>query len=290
MMIIRLSGGLGNQLFQWAFGQGLGASLNAEIKYDPTDLSTDQLRNFELHQIIDSIEIASDEEIKTNRRESNQFELFRRKINTIFSPYFRRNIICEQTYLFDENLLKKANRNAYFEGYWQNEKYFNFIRGKILEQITFPQSNNPAFQELKTKFSNENITSIHVRRGDYAKNPRLLNIHGLCSAEYYQKAISLIKSKSPETTFFVFSDDIEWCKKNLSDSVNLNFVDSTSSMFEDFELLSLSTHNITANSSFSWWGAWLNENPDKLIVSPKDWFQNTQIDFSELVPQNWIKI
>ncbi|MFT4599938.1 MAG: hypothetical protein ACI857_000105 [Arenicella sp.] len=290
MIIIKLYGGLGNQLFQWAFGKALSNKQGTNVKFDTSSYLSDDLRNFELSNLIGDVQIASDREIKESRKENNPAALLNRKVRSAVLPYYKRDIVCEKTYLFDEELLEKANPKGYFDGYWQNAHYFESMSPEILKMIRFPSSHNKIFLDLRKEFQRNDITSIHVRRGDYANHPELLKIHGLCSAEYYSKAISIIQEKQPNSTFYVFSDDIDWCKLNLTSSADLKYIDGTETMYEDLELLTLASNNITANSSFSWWGAWLNQNESKTIISPIKWFDQATIDFSEIVPKSWIKI
>ncbi|MDD2505652.1 MAG: alpha-1,2-fucosyltransferase, partial [Bacilli bacterium] len=133
--------------------------------------------------------------------------------------------------------------------------------------------------------------SLHVRRGDYVLNSTTNKVHGTCGINYYNKAIDIVTKENPEAVFFVFSDDCDWARNNLKINHEKYFIDfnGKENCHEDIRLMSLCKHNIIANSSFSWWGAWLNNNKNKIVVAPKKWF-NVKINTKDLVPENWIKI
>jgi hypothetical protein len=177
----------------------------------------------------------------------------------------------------------------YFDGYWQNEKYFVDIREELLETFKIADTPSEPCSSYMDMIKRKNAVSIHIRRGDYAENPKVKKIHGVLSRDYYTEAIRLIKQQKPEPVFFFFSDDIEWCKLNLPESGV--FVENTSDL-EDLYLMSLCKNNIIANSSFSWWGAWLNEDPEKIVVAPRQWFADTGLNeiASEICPSSWIRL
>ena len=132
--------------------------------------------------------------------------------------------------------------------------------------------------------------SLHIRRGDYLSDLKVSKVHGMCDIEYYQKAISYLSSRIQDPVVYVFSDDIEWCKKNLGFLKNKVFIDNTKTAIEDLELMRNCDHNIIANSTFSWWGAWLNENDDKIVVAPRKWFFSERMQHLTPVPTEWMKI
>lgn len=137
-----------------------------------------------------------------------------------------------------------------------------------------------------------NAVSLHVRRGDYVSNLTINQFHGTCSLEYYNQAIAQIAKKVETPHFFVFSDDPEWVKSNLKIDYSITIVDHNNAdkNYEDIRLMSLCKHHIIANSSFSWWGAWLCRNPNKIVIAPLKWFNDKSINTTDLIPDGWIKI
>jgi hypothetical protein len=176
----------------------------------------------------------------------------------------------EKGYAFDPELFYLCSDGVDLDGYFQTEKYFKHIKDKILNDFTF---------KFIPNLPTENYISIHVRRGDYLHQT---NHHPVCDVEYYNEAISLINENLPK---IIFSDDIEWCK----DNIKADFYSENTKNYEDLYLMTRAKHNVIANSSFSWWGAWLNQNPDKIVVAPKNWFGPgyAHLDVSDLIPEEW---
>lgn len=267
MIIVRIVGGLGNQMFQYAFAKALQQK-GFNVKID-----TSKFKTYTLHggYHLDKYNI----DLKT----SGFFP-------TLFSILKIRKNVKEKSLLFDENLTKLQG-NEYVKGYFQTEKYFENIRGVLLEQFTLnahlSDSTNTYVEAIKKQ---SNTCALHVRRGDFISDLKANSVHGTCDLEYYKKAIKFIKKTQDQLKFYVFSDDIDWAKENLEIS-NATFIDHKCKPHEDLFLMSLCNHNITANSSFSWWGAWLNKNKNKTVIAPKKWFVNK---VNEVACKNWIKI
>ena len=192
----------------------------------------------------------------------------------------------EKSLLFDENLLKLKG-NEFVKGYFQTEKYFFEIRDILINQFTIKQQLSQAAKayvnEIHTKTTS---CSIHIRRGDFVSDEKASIVHGTCNLTYYKKAIDFFTSKFEKPHFFIFSDDISWSKENLK-ITNATYIEYKSIPHEDIFLMSLCNHNITANSSFSWWGAWLNQNKDKVVISPKKWLVDKE---NEVACKNWIQL
>lgn len=203
--------------------------------------------------------------------------------------------VLKETFLdLSKNLssFQNAVPPVYLDGYWQNEAYFLDIKNLIFQEFSFKNKPSDTNQKLIEKMGNSNSVSISIRHGDYLTNPRTHNFHGVCSLKYYLTCIEKIKDQIKNPLFFVFSDDLEWAKKNLPDNGTLIFVRNnvgTSFYYEDLKLMSLCQHNIIANSTFSWWGAYLNQNPLKIVLAPKPWIKAKPNDPS-IIPANWIEI
>ena len=192
---------------------------------------------------------------------------------------------------YDDRVLSQKG-NVYLDGSWQSEKYFIDIRDTILKDLTVkspPSERNLAvLQEIKKK----NSVVVHIRRQDYVNNPKTLEFHGSCSLEYYKKCIAMMCERVPDPTFFIFSDDPAWVEQNIKfgqPSVYINHNGKENGQ-EDLRLMSNCSHFIIANSSFSWWGAWLSTNRDKIVMVPTPWIRNKGMKVKDLIPPNWIQV
>lgn len=290
MIISQLKGGFGNQLFQYAAALALARNCNVEVKVDVSELrKPDELigteRNFDLQHLINPPLIAADEEVDVLLNSNPVINLFQKLL-----PPYKRKIYKETDFTFDPNFFN-AGDCLYLKGYRQSEKYFcpieNEIRQnfKIVEDLTKKLTAIAAFQK------NNNSISVHIRRGDYSKK-NIVEYHGILSEAYYKNAVEFISQKITNPTFYIFTDDIEWTKQNFVIEHPHEFVSGqiTKTSMEDFYLMSQCRHNIIANSSFSWWAAWLNPNPNKIVIAPKKWFNNPNLDTSDLIPDGWVKM
>ena len=292
MIIIKISGGLGNQLFQYAFGRYLSVKFNTEMKFDVqtnyNSLSFTKrsvgLNNFNIH-----LEQASKDEI-------NKFKYF----ENIFLARVERKLVKKMPFLNKRYLVQNLNKteygkadfrnNCYYDGYWQSEDYFEPIINKLKKE--FKSSFIPVLDDINNSHLNEiknsKSVSIHIRRGDYISIKSNEAIFCTCSINYYEKAIKYINDKINNPLFFVFSDDIEWVKNNFKGEQFRIIANNSHSPELDLFLMSNCKHNIIANSSFSWWGAWLNQNRNKIVISPSFWLKNSHCD--SITPKDWIKI
>lgn len=295
MIIVRLVGGLGNQMFQYALGRRLALINKTTLKLDKTELDLKPLsgtpRNYNLHVFNITENFATDEEIKKVKGVSTNNRAIG-LLRKILSIKEKGAIISEKKdYIFDPTVLKSGD-NVYLQGYWNNEKYFRDIRKIILKDFTIKEPINKTNEATLNQIERNQSVSLHIRRGDYVKSKKTNQHHGTCSLEYYQKAIDLMAEKTKNPHFFAFSDDIEWVKTNLKTNYPVKYVDNNDDghNYEDLRLMSACKHNIIANSSFSWWGAWLNQNPNKIVIAPKKWLNATDVDTSDVTPKEWIKI
>ncbi|NQX52185.1 alpha-1,2-fucosyltransferase [Pedobacter panaciterrae] len=283
MKIIRFLGGLGNQMFQYTLYKSLESKF-PNVKADLQGYNDYPLHNgFELENIFG---------LKINKISSFTSNLYFNK-KWIYKKLRRilglKNTYTEEKNLFsfDQSILNNP-KTAYYWGYWQNFKYFEDIASEIKNDFQFTSSLSKENQQILDQVKLKNSVSIHIRRGDYLKDPLL---GGLCGPEYYKQAISYIQSNLTSPSFFIFSDDIYWCKENLNLD-NCTFISWNKGMssYIDMQLMSACKHNIIANSSFSWWAAWLNSNPDKIVIGPKKWVNHSDPDIHMSFPQNWISL
>lgn len=293
MIIINLQGGLGNQMFQYAFGKTLSTKLKIPLYFDLSfyELSENAkhtIRSFDLGIFEIPIKVAPKNKIRGcthpayAQRCLNSFGLFTKS-------YFKESPIAFNEYSLVFN-------SAYFDGYWQSEKYFKSFSELIRNEFRFKnafnfESNNLSKEILKNKES----VSIHIRRGDYISSSLTNKIHGVCSIKYYKEAINMMKEKLQDPFFYLFSDDIDWLQDNIIDGLN-NFQiirhNNGQDSWQDMALMTKCKHHIIANSTFSWWGAWLNPNPLKLVIAPDRWFadKNLNDQTKNLIPENWVRL
>lgn len=292
MIIVKLSGGLGNQMFQYAAARRLAEVNNTELKIDLNSFKTDNLRKYELDKFNISAKQALPENLDlVNLSVPNRF--LKRKINLepAAFPFMRRKwpvrYINERHFHFDPMILNLGD-NVYLDGTWQSEKYFSDIEETIREEFSFKSSlfnNKEIFQEIKSTSS----ISLHIRRGDYATNPKTNSYHGLCSLDYYNKAVEYIAEKVKDPHFYIFSDDTKWAEENLTINHVVTVISGiyTKTGFDDLRVMSMCKNHIIANSSFSWWGAWLSKHHDKIVVAPNRWFNGPGLKTTDLIPGSW---
>ena len=280
MIITKLKGGLGNQLFQYAVGRALALHNKLPLKLDLTVFENYKLHNgYRLDQFAIQAGIATENEI-INLKGGN---------NVLFSALRKAGLFKRKSYFkekrssyFDARVFK--NNFVYLDGYWQNELYFSNIREVLLRELSPINSMNDLGCDYLEPINKSNSVSLHVRRGDYLN---LKNINVL-DVDYYMKAVEYIRKNVEKPTFFIFSDDLDWCKKSLGFLDGCIYVDRTQTEIDDLKLMSFCRHNIIANSSFSWWGAWLNQNPKKTVIAPKDWMINDP-GSSNVILSDWVK-
>ena len=285
MIISHINGGLGNQMFQYAAGKTLAELNNTFLKLDVSIFDEYRLRTFDLLNFETDILFATKQEINSLLPAHNFEKAFQ-----YLSPLKKRSYYRERSFSFDEKVLK-VGRNVYLKGYFQSEKYFSPIKDIIRKDFTFKNTIIKHLEEFSSNLKTVNSVSIHVRRGDFSQDPQIAEYHGTLDKNYYNTTIDLMRSRIANPVFYFFSDDINWVKKNLSLPGAVYISDNiTKNHFEDLYLMSQCRHNIIANSSFSWWGAWLNNNPDKIIIAPKKWFNKGPKDIQDIIPDKWHKI
>ena len=280
MIIIRLKGGLGNQLFQYTFGRLLAIKNGGEVKYKFFGNKEDIQREYKLGYFNTKINIATDEEFKKTRYPFG-------KISEIIE-FLKIKILRQFNMGYVPKLLDK--KNGYFEGYWQNHKYLEPIRKELLEELSLKNPDSIKKYDILSKIENTNSVCVNVRRGDYFGNKKNIAEYVTFGPEYYQDAFKLIKEKITNPNLFIFSDDIEWCKKNIITDIPSVFCDSKISDYESLVIATKCKHNIITNSSFAFWIAWLNQNPYKIVMAPKKWNNRYQKEYQDLLPLEWIQI
>ncbi len=295
MIIVRLKGGLGNQLFQYAFGRALSERTGQSLFFDDAyfeEAKEGTVRHYELNKFVTEVNCSIPFLIRNAINAKHRY--IRSKFLKVLSMFTPVQFFNEVHFHYDEKLLSTCRNGInYYDGDWQSPRYFNAIRSILLEELRIRLSLSPLSSSLSESIQKENAISIHFRRGDYVFSKSANSFHGLCSLDYYQRAIELFIKEEKDVTFYVFSDDIEWVKANLKiKNRPVNYIKHTSdeTNYEDLHLMSICKHHIIANSSFSWWGAWLNNYPLKRVIAPKKWFVDDSINTNDLIPIEWIRI
>jgi hypothetical protein len=287
MIIVRLYGGLGNQLFQYSTARRLAHDFGVSLMLDLGSLGKKAEnvtpRSYELWRY--PIEAGILSPFKTKLAKLYRNRMIKRL--PIPRPW---KVYREKFFHFDPNLLE-AGCPVYLDGYWQSHKYFESIRRTLETELKPSQPMSSDDSRVYYAMQNCNSVSIHVRRGDYISLKAAAATHGTCSLHYYKQAIELIASKIESPKFFVFSDDPEWIVKNIHTNYPIEYVthNGPDSAFQDLRLISHSQHQIISNSSFGWWGAWLNTNPSKVVVAPAIWFLDNR-NTDDIIPANWDRI
>jgi len=293
MIIVKLMGGLGNQMFQYAAARRLAfancAVLKVDLSWFKESAGVATPRHYELHALAIEENFATPEEV--NRLVSGAANPVRRIAGRLISSLSRKAYIRESHFHFTPSLLILSG-DVYLEGYWQSEKYFDDVTDIIRREFTVKNAPDEWNRRIGEAVSETDSVSLHMRRGDYVASKVASDYHGVCSLDYYHAAISKITGQLRTPHFFIFSDDPAWAKENLQVDHPATFVDHNDPDhgFEDLRLMSLCKHHIIANSSFSWWGAWLGSDPHKIVIAPKRWFNDERIDISDLLPDSWLRM
>jgi Glycosyl transferase family 11 len=290
MVVTELKGGLGNQLFQYAAALSLAKEKSTPLKVDVTCLETaDEIlgtyRNYKLRHLDNPPKIADAEEL-------NYFNRFRKNKFHALLPFRKRKVLKEPSFSFYSSFFKYSN-HVLMTGNWQSESYFSKNREVILAEISFHQL--PLYTDTTTILSaiqSSQSVGVHIRRGDYVTNKIANDVLGTLPISYYEKASQVIQREQGTISYFVFSDDIQWASSNLPFLENAVFVDidAQEKDITEFYLMSQCKHQIIANSSFSWWAAWLNTNQQKKVIAPEKWFNKAKYDTKDLIPSNWIRV
>lgn len=269
MIIVRLQGRLGNQMFQYALAKSLKAA-GKEVYIDSSMLKYD--RNYNELGLFPIVEKEMQEAtIDMVHRLGDCNKSFFHKVKRKTLGYKKTHIL-ERGYAYNEDIFKLDD--VYLEGYWQTERYFKDIENQIRYVYTFPEIVDGVNKCLQEEMQSCNSISMHIRRGDYldAKNAP---VHGnICTVAYYENAIDYMKEHVDNPRFYIFTDDAKWAREQYQDREMFIIVDQNhgKQSYRDMQLMGGCKHNIIANSSFSWWGAWLNDNKDKIVVAPPTWF------------------
>ncbi|AUQ67937.1 alpha-1,2-fucosyltransferase [Phaeobacter inhibens] len=283
MIITRLHGRLGNQMFQYAAGRALADRLGVSLTLDSRGA---ELRGEGVLTRVFDLDLATPDILPPLRQRAPLgYALWRglgQHLGT--GPKLRREVGLG----YNPDFVDWSD-NSYLHGYWQSERYFAQSAERIRRDFTFPEYSNQQNAEMAARIGETNAISLHVRRGDYLT----LAAHVLCDQAYYEAALAqVLDGLKGQPTVYVFSDDPQWAKENLPlpcDKVVVDF-NGADTDYEDMRLMSLCKHNIIGNSSFSWWAAWLNQTPDRRVAGPAKWFGDPKLNNPDILPPGWLRI
>jgi hypothetical protein len=293
MIIVRLKGGLGNQMFQYAYGRSLNAAGSHELFLDRSLLNTDfplpgeTPRNFEL----DAFRI--DHKFLENPDESER--MIRDSYSRLHKFVGAIGMVPREKVIRDGISFDPAKTSTYvnilLDGYFQSENYFFSIRDQILNEFRFREPDDRGFLEKSERLSASNTVAVHIRRGDYVSNSSANAHHEICSPEYYRQAIELMREKIPGAGFYVFSDDTEYARELFRNDSSIQIMrgDEKDAAYIDMCLMAKANHHIIANSSYSWWSGWLAQKASQVVIAPAKWYK-TQATPDHLIPSGWIQL
>lgn len=288
MIVVKIEGGLANRMFQYAFFLSLRKKRDDVFLDEKTFKPFMEFDKFSLRNTFPSIDFPECDltEFKIETRQGKFNHLIRNVVEKFSKKYF-----FQKEFRFYPELLSTLPKNIYLRGYWQSEKYFVDVKDEVRNAFTFDPFTESKNITAAAQMSKENSVSIHIRKGKDYLQKRMT--YGTCPLSYYIDAINYIKHNVDNPSFYVFTDNPQWVNEKLN-FINYTLVDwnpvSGEKNYRDIQLMSCCKHNIIANSSFSWWGAWLNKNEDKIVIGPKTWF-NPDGDikiFGDIICDNWI--
>jgi hypothetical protein len=290
MIIVKLQGGLGNQMFQYATGKALAMHYGVTLRLDhhflehPTETPGLVIRKYDLDIFRLQVAKASDALLKNIFQPKDFRKLFFDRLG--FAKKYQ--IIQEAHPVFNETLFQK-NGFLYLDGYWQSPRYFSTIQTVLRRDFTFLHPLLLVSQNLQTQIIQTNSVCLNVRRTDFVNNP----FHPLCTLNYYLQGMEAIKQKIANPHFFIFSDDKEWCHTqfgSMPDCTIVGTVHNGEKYANQLRLMASCRHFIIPNSSFGWWAVWLANQPDALVIAPERWTSDTKTDPSDLIEKHWIQI
>jgi hypothetical protein len=290
MVIVKLMGGLGNQLFQYAAGRRLALARRVALKLDAREFDRPEGPTYRLGYFRIKAGLATVPEIlRVVGWSGPRIRRAAFRLAQSFLPYYRRAVVWEQRRAGFHPRVLCAPGNAYLIGSWQDERYFADFADVIRDELVVKSEPDGRNRELADRIAGTESVCLHVRRGDYVTDPWAFRTLGVCGMDYYARCIARVAEQCHEPHFFVFSDEPEWARANLPLDRPATIVDHNGPErdYEDLRLMSMCRHFISANSTFSWWAAWLSRNPGKLVLAPKRWAVANDLNREGLVPAAW---
>lgn len=299
MIITKIQGGLGNQIFQYAAGLGVAYHHHAFLKLDVTWFEANNYRRYNLSQFNISENFASPQEIDLFFQNKQHFRIkkrIRKFYNQLFNiQYFpypaALTYYCEKSTLYDADIFDISG-DIYLEGFWQSFRYIlPGIEDQLRLHLTLKYPQRHAVKLLEQQIKASLAVAVHVRRGDYVSNTNYSQRHGFTGLDYYKNALSWLKRSLSDFKVYIFTDDPEWVQQSWLMSENSILISGKGLHdFEELYLMSQCDHQVIANSTLSWWGAWLNQNMDKIVIAPEQWLSDPNLPTHDIVPSTWIRL
>ena len=293
MIVTRIDGGLGNQMFQYAYGLYLATKHQTELALDLSSFRTGPQHGYMLDrfQITGTPLRADQAQWLPHRYRDSAVELKTSWLRNRLSDWLNPSVlhrVKERPFGFDRKYLA-ARDQSYLVGYWQSEKFFPGLRGELLKQFVPVSMISEPSQRIIERMQSTASIALHIRRGDYISNPATADLYEQLSIDYYRSSLERFAAQHREVQVFVFSNDLAWCRKHLELPFPTHFVDHTrqSTAYEDLVMMSHAMCNVIANSTFSWWAAYLNHRPDRMTFAPERWFRPGTLDGTHLPCPAW---
>jgi hypothetical protein len=297
MIFVKLMGGLGNQMFQYAAARSLAHRHATRVILDATFLEGTQEGNTYRVYSLNHLKIrqkrchpagAAGNAIRSVGPWRDRY-LHILRVAGLARP--RPEVFRERHFHFDQDF-EAVPDNTYLDGYWQSEKYFKDISQVIRKEFVVRYRLTGANKAVAERIASVDSVSVHVRRGDYVSQDATYLTHGVCEGEYYLESMEEMNKRVKNPHYFVFSDEPDWVEKHMNFPSRATIIrhNPPEKSYEDLRLMRLCKNHIIANSSFSWWGAWLNENAGKVVIAPKKWFRDPSHDTSDLIPDGWLRL
>ncbi len=284
VIIVQLKGGLGNQLFQYAAGRRLSLTVGVPLKLDISFYKRHKQRTYELDQFCIEAGIATPWEVASWRGP--------RYLTQITRPLgLLPRLVMEKSFEVDPTILHLGD-GKYLDGYWQSYRYFADVAPQIRRELAVRIPPSDTDRVLLDRMARCDSVCLHVRRGDYASNPITRQYHGLCTPEYYRTAVEGLAAQLHAPELFVFSDDLPWVKQNLRFELSTTHVEhhGVDGAPLELRLMAGCRHFVIANSSLSWWAAWLASSEESSVYAPRHWFADPTINTADLTPPAWHRI
>lgn len=290
-VIVRLQGGLGNQLYQYAIGRSLSILHGRRLLLDPRLIQAEAPAR---HYDLGALRIVENHVSGLNKwcvRWACSVRLGS-AFRTACPLVWKYRIVQDRECGYDPTVFDDHAGPLILQGYWQSFRYFSDYRTTLLQEFAPRNPIESHTRNLIAEFESQEAVAVHIRRGDYVTNPVASSIHGTCNLNYYTNAAHLIAERISNPRFYVFTDDPAWARSNLSLPGSTRVIDENLGHrdFEDLWAMSRCRHFIIANSSFSWWGAWLSDSPQKIVIAPAKWFNIDNCPVGDRIPSDWIRL
>lgn len=289
-VVVRLIGGLGNQMFQYAAAKAVAVRSGAELVLDLSWFATDNHRRYALGPLSISahtLGAISAEGVVVRFLRRVAYRLARRS-----DEYWQGHPVFHEKYFYFDPTVLDLRAPVCLDGYFQSEKYFLDCREVVAREFTVATPPGSLAQAMLERMAAHDAICLHVRRGDYVASAITNSFHGVCSVDYYRQGLRIVSEGLLDPHCYVFSDDPEWVRVHFTATLPMSVVDihGPDEAHEDLRLMAACKHFVIANSSLSWWGAWLGSYPGKRVVAPEKWFQSNTQDARDLIPSGWVRV